>query len=145
MPTILVLQGPNLNWLGKREPHIYGSMTLEDIHDRLRERADQLGLVLKTVQSNHEGVLIDTIQEQAATIDGIIVNAGALTHTSIALRDALSAVSVPIMEVHLSNIHARESFRHHSYISALASGVIVGLGWRGYLWALEELALRIQD
>ena len=138
--TFLVISGPNLNMLGTRQPEIYGSMTLEQIHARLRERASQLHVSVECFQSNHEGVLVDFIQEHAEKSAGIIINAGALTHYSIALRDALAAVHVPIIEVHISNIYAREEFRQHSVIAAISRGHIVGLGWRGYLHALEALA-----
>jgi 3-dehydroquinate dehydratase II len=136
----LVISGPNLNMLGTRQPEIYGSMTLEQIHTRLRERANQLNVSLECFQSNHEGVLIDFIQAQAEKSAGIIINAGAFTHYSIALRDALAIVRVPIIEVHLSNIYAREEFRHRSLIADISRGHIVGLGWRSYLLALEALA-----
>jgi 3-dehydroquinate dehydratase-2 len=135
----LVISGPNLNTLGMRQPEIYGSVTLEQIHTRLCERANQLHVSVECFQSNHEGVLIDFIQAHAENSAGIIINAGAFTHYSIALRDALAAVHVPIVEVHLSNIYAREEFRHHSVIAAISRGCIVGLGWRGYLLALEAL------
>ena len=135
----LVISGPNLNMLGTRQPEIYGSMTLEQIHTRLHERASQLDVSVECFQSNHEGVLIDFIQAHAEQSAGIIINAGAFTHYSIALRDALAAVHVPIIEVHLSNIYAREAFRQHSLIAAISRGHIVGLGWRGYLLALEAL------
>ena len=135
----LVISGPNLNMLGTRQPEIYGSMTLEQIHTQLRERAQELAVSVECFQSNHEGVLIDFIQTHAEKSAGIIINAGAFTHYSIALRDALAAVHFPIIEVHLSNIYAREDFRQHSLIAAISRGHIVGLGWRGYLLALDAL------
>ena len=140
MARILLLHGPNLNLLGTREPGIYGAATLKDINARLMMHAVQDGHDLDTLQSNHEGVLVDRIQ--AAGQDGtafIIINPAAFTHTSVALRDALAAVAIPFVEVHLSNVHAREPFRHHSYFSDLAIGVICGLGHQGYLLALEYL------
>jgi 3-dehydroquinate dehydratase-2 len=139
MMRFLVISGPNLNTLGTRQPEIYGSMTLEQIHARLRERAQELHVSVECFQSNHEGVLIDFIQANAENSAGIIINAGAFTHYSIAIRDALAAVHIPIIEVHLSNIYAREDFRHHSLIAAISRGHIVGLGWRGYLLALEAI------
>lgn len=135
---ILVLNGPNLNLLGTREPAIYGSHTLADIERGLAEQATRHGIGIDFFQSNHEGALIDRIH--AARADGtdfIIINAGALTHTSVGLRDALAAVAIPFVEVHLSNVHRREPFRHHSYLSDLALGSIVGLGPAGYRFALE--------
>src|SRR5690606_24881133 len=135
---ILILHGPNLNLLGRREPEIYGSQTLEQIDRRLAEVGAELDVQVAAWQSNHEGALVDRIQ--AAGQDGtdfMIVNAGAYTHTSVAIRDALAGVGIPFIEVHLSNVHKRESFRHHSYLSPLAVGVVVGLGADGYESALR--------
>ena len=136
--NVLVLHGPNLNLLGTREPAVYGSATLPDIDRELAQIAKEAGCGLQTLQSNHEGVLIDRVQ--ATRTDGtdfIVINPGAFTHTSVALRDAFAAVAIPFVEVHLSNIHRREPFRHHSYFSDLAEGVIVGLGAQGYSLALK--------
>lgn len=133
---ILVLNGPNLNMLGTREPHIYGATTLADIEAAMVAQAQQSGAEIIFHQSNHEGVLIDLIQAHQASVDGIIINPGAFTHYSYAIRDALSAVSVPIIEVHISNVYKREAFRHHSVIAPIATGQIAGLGWQGYLLAL---------
>ena len=140
-PLIFVLNGPNLNLLGSREPEIYGSDTLDDIAERLSEQADRLGVTLDIRQSNHEGHLIDWLHEaQARGAKAVIINPGGYSHTSIALLDALVASEVPAIEVHLSNIFKREPFRHHSYVSQAARGVICGLGPRGYLLALDALA-----
>jgi 3-dehydroquinate dehydratase-2 len=136
---LLALHGPNLNLLGSREPGLYGSATLEQINAMLRERATALGAAIDCVQSNHEGVLVDRIQAALGTVDGILINAGAYTHTSIALRDALLAVAIPYVELHLSNVHARESFRHHSCLADRAVGVICGFGPASYGLALEGL------
>lgn len=139
-PRILVVHGPNLNLLGTREPEHYGRVTLSDINMALVRMAEGAGVDLEAFQSNHEGALIERIhaaREQG--VSAIIINPAAYTHTSVALRDAISAVDIPFVEVHLSNVHAREPFRHHSYFSDLAVGVICGLGHRGYLLALEYL------
>lgn len=138
--AILVLNGPNLNLLGVREPKTYGSETLADIEEACLERAAGLDLALDFRQSNHEGQLVDWIQEARESADGIIINAGAYTHTSIAILDALRACELPIIEVHLSNIFAREPYRHHSYISGVARGVICGFGAQSYILALDAIA-----
>lgn len=140
MPTVFILNGPNLNLLGVRDPSIYGRDTLGDIEERCTARAASLGLEIDFRQSNHEGQLVDWIQEARESADGIILNAGALTHTSVAVLDALSAAALPTVEVHLSNIFRRESFRQHSYVSLAANGVICGLGAQGYELALEAIA-----
>ena len=138
---VFVLNGPNLNLLGTREPAIYGSETLDDIAGMLEDRAQELGLTVDLRQSNHEGHLVDWLHEaQSVGAVAVIVNAGALTHTSVALLDAIKAISVPVIEVHLSNPHAREAFRHHSYVSPVARGVIAGFGAKSYLLALEAVA-----
>jgi 3-dehydroquinate dehydratase-2 len=138
--TIFVLNGPNLNLLGSREPRIYGTQTLDDVKASLDERAKDLGVRVDFRQSNHEGELVDWIQEAMAKASAIIINAGAYSHTSIAIRDALAALQIPIIEVHLSNIHAREPFRRQSFVSQVARGAIVGLGSLGYLLALDAAA-----
>ena len=137
---VLIINGPNLNLLGSREPEIYGTQTLDDINRNLSNIAAQLGLKLASFQSNNEGELINRIHTARGQADYIIINAGAYTHTSIALRDALAGVAIPFVEVHLSNVHARESFRQHSYLSDKAVGVIVGLGSFGYEAALQFIA-----
>ncbi len=137
MPHILILHGPNLNLLGSREPEHYGADTLQDIDSGLARLADQLGVQLSSLQSNAEHVLVDKIQQSAGTIDYIIINPAAFTHTSIAIRDALAAVAIPFIEIHLSNVHAREDFRRKSCLSDLARGVISGLGPVGYQLALR--------
>lgn len=144
MPKVLVVNGPNLNMLGRREPGVYGTLTLDGIAERCRERAAALGLTLQFMQSNAEHELIDRIQQSAGDgTDFIVINPAAYTHTSVALRDALLAAATPFIEVHLSNIHAREPFRHHSYLSDKAVGVICGLGALGYELALEAAARQL--
>ena len=141
---VLVLNGPNLNMLGKRQPQIYGRETLADVEKACRAEAQRLGIAVECFQSNHEGELVTRIQEARDRNSGIVINAGAYTHTSIALLDALNAAELPAVEVHISNIYKRESFRHHSYISPAAVGVIAGLGIQGYLLALQALAPRLK-
>ena len=136
---VLVLHGPNLNLLGTREPNIYGSLSYSSLCEKIQRHADQLGIELYQHQSNQEGVLIDLIQDHRNTIDALVINPGAYTHTSIAIRDALLAIDKPFVEVHLTNIYARESFRHRSYLKDIAVGQIVGLGLEGYLAALSYL------
>jgi len=138
--TVFFLNGPNLNLLGKREPEIYGTETLEDVRMRTEARAQQLGLAIDFRQSNNEGQLVDWVQEAREVADAIIMNAAGLTHTSVALLDALQAAELPVVEVHLSNIFRRDPFRQHSYISLGANGVICGLGAKGYELAVEAVA-----
>jgi len=137
MKKILVLNGPNLNMLGKREPEIYGTMTLWELEQYIYEQANELDIVADCIQSNHEGEIIDEIQYALEKHDGIIINAGGYTHTSVAIMDALKAVGLPVVEVHLSDIKKREEFRHHSYISLVAKKIIFGKGKEGYREALE--------
>lgn len=142
---ILVLHGPNLNLLGTREPEIYGSMTLYEINVALTELGKELGAELKCLQSNHEGALIDALQEARDWADGVLFNPGGYTHTSIALRDTIAAIEIPVIEVHISNVYAREEFRRRSLISAVCRGKIVGLGWRSYTLGLRALVEILAD
>jgi 3-dehydroquinate dehydratase-2 len=144
MKKIFVLNGPNLNLLGTREPHIYGKDTLIDLERRCRDQGARLGVTIDCRQSNHEGQLVDWLQEAGAEVAagealGVVLNAAAYTHTSVALRDAIKGAGVPVIELHISNVHAREEFRHHSYIAPVARGCIVGLGIKGYLLAIQAL------
>lgn len=144
MPKILVLNGPNLNLLGQREPEVYGRTTLADVEALCRDAGARLGVEVECRQSNHEGVLIDALHEagravKAGELLGVVLNAGAYTHTSVALFDAIKGAEVPVIEVHVSNVHAREAFRHHSYISPAAAGIVVGFGVDGYRLAIEGL------
>ncbi|WEG15886.1 type II 3-dehydroquinate dehydratase [Alkalihalophilus pseudofirmus] len=139
MKQFMVINGPNLNRLGKREPAVYGHKTLEDLEVKLLEAARELGVGITCVQSNHEGRLIDAIHEAADQYSGIIINPGAFTHYSYAIRDAIASVDLPVIEVHISNVHTREEFRHHSVIAPVTKGQIVGLGLYGYVMALTAL------
>ena len=143
-PLVFVLNGPNLNMLGQREPAVYGHTTLADVEKLCRERAEALGMAVDFRQTNHEGELVGWIQEARTAAAGIILNAGAYTHTSVAIFDALLAAEKPVIEVHLSNVFRREAFRHHSYVSPAAVGVIVGLGPSGYAYALDALAHQLR-
>ena len=140
MPHVLILNGPNLNLLGTRQPEVYGHQTLTDVQVACADLAETLGLGVDFHQSNHEGALVDLIQAARTTTQGIIINPGAYSHTSIAILDALNAYDGPVLEVHISNIHRREAYRHHSFVSTRAEGVIAGFGTEGYLLALRRMA-----
>lgn len=141
----LLINGPNLNMLGTRQPDIYGRTTLGDIEAAASKRADELGVEVRCFQSNHEGALIDWVQAEQGAADAVIINAGGLTHTSVALRDALAGSGLPIFEIHISNIHARETFRHRSLIAPIARAQVSGLGWRGYLAALDAAVAMLRE
>ena len=148
MTSILVLNGPNLNLLGQREPAQYGTTTLADVERLCIETGKRLGFEVNCLQSNHEGVLIDAIHEagrgvKQGTVLGVVMNPGAYTHTSIALHDAIKGAEVPLIEIHISNVHAREEFRHHSYVSPAAAGIVVGFGVDGYVLAIEGLVRKL--
>lgn len=143
MYKVLVLHGPNLNLLGQREPEVYGDLTLEEIDSRLLSTGRDLGLEVRTFQSNGEGALIDALHDAREWASGVVFNPGGYTHTSVALRDAVAAINLPVIEVHMSHVDAREDFRRRSLISPVCAGKISGLGWRSYWLALQEMALRL--
>ena len=142
---ILVINGPNLNNLGRRDARHYGTVTLATIEEALESRAAELGVDLSMFQSNHEGAIVDFIQGASGAADGVIINAGALTHYGLSMRDALTDAGLPIVEVHISNIHARDEYRRHSVVADIAVGQIAGFGWRGYLYALDFLASHLVE
>ena len=142
---ILVINGPNLNMLGKRDAGQYGSVTLAEIERLVGQRAEELGAEVDFFQSNHEGAIVDHLQEATDSADAIVINPGALTHYGLSMRDALADAGLPIVEVHLSNIHAREEFRHRSVVAPIAVGQVCGLGWRGYVYAIEYVVAHLQE
>jgi 3-dehydroquinate dehydratase-2 len=145
MSKVLVINGPNLNLLGTREPHIYGSTTLADVEAGLQAQAKELGLELDCFQSNHEGAIVDRVhQARTEGVKFVLINPGAYTHTSVAIRDALNGVAIPFVEVHISNVHKREAFRHHSYLSDVAEAVMAGFGTLGYSLALQFIATKLR-
>ena len=148
MPKVIVLNGPNLNLLGQREPAVYGAAKLADVEALCRETGARLGVEVECLQSNHEGVLIDALHAagrgvKAGEVVGVVFNPGAYTHTSVALHDAIKGAEVPVVEIHISNVHARESFRHHSHVSPAAAGIVVGFGVGGYVLAIEGLLRKV--
>jgi 3-dehydroquinate dehydratase-2 len=145
MPSILLINGPNINLLGTREPHLYGTVTLSNVQNNCSEISAEHGVEFDAIQSNHEGVIIDRIHEVRGKVDYIIINAGAFTHSSVAIRDALAGVAIPFIEVHITNIYARESFRHHGYLSDKAVACIVGLGTYGYEAAMHFAIRKINE
>ena len=145
MTSLLILNGPNLNLLGTRQPEVYGKTTLQDIEELCAGHAGKIGVAIEFSQSNHEGALVDMIHAARGVHDGIILNAGAYTHTSIALMDAIASVGLPAIELHISNVHAREEFRHKSYIAKVCVGIICGFGAQGYILAMDALKARLQD
>jgi 3-dehydroquinate dehydratase-2 len=142
---VLLVNGPNLNKLGQREPHIYGYDSIDDVVARVEKRAAEHGVELLAFQSNHEGAIIDFIQEQQGQAFGLVINPGSLAHTSVGLRDCIAGSGLTAVEVHISNVYAREEFRHRSYLSAVCKGMITGLGWRGYLYALDAVVAAAQE
>lgn len=142
---LLIINGPNLNMLGTREPGIYGATTLQDVEELCRKAAAEAGFKAELLQSNHEGVIIDAIHTARTTADGIVINPAAYTHTSVAIADALRAAELPVVEVHISNVHTREEFRHHSYVSPAAVAVIAGAGLNGYRYAVDHLASLLRE
>ena len=143
-PAVLVLHGPNLNLLGTREPGIYGAVTMAEIDQRLQVEGERLGFAVRCAQSNHEGALIDALHDARAWAAGVLLNPGGYTHTSVALRDAISAIGLPVIEIHLSNTEAREPFRHTSMVAAVCAGTVRGFGWRSYMLGLQGLAGLLQ-
>jgi 3-dehydroquinate dehydratase-2 len=145
MRKILILHGPNLNLLGQREPDVYGHLALEDINQKLVKAGDELGVNVETFQSNSEGELVDALQKAGSEKDGVVFNPGGYTHTSVALRDAVAAISIPVVEVHISNVFAREEFRHHSIIAPACLGKITGFGWQSYLLGIHALVMAFEN
>lgn len=144
MRKILILHGPNLNLLGQREPDVYGHLTLDDINEKLVKAGNELGSSVETMQSNSEGKLVDALQQAGSEKDGVVFNPGGYTHTSVALRDAIAAIPIPVIEVHISNVFAREEFRHHSILAPVCLGKITGFGWQSYLLGMQALVMAFE-